>query len=84
MAGVWTSDQVVEQRLGFHNVERDGHMDSSMNAFRDIRLQMDPRHEHVGHESVAARASRLRRAAEDRGDRDATDFACEHCSGTGA
>ena len=65
MAGVWSSDQPLTQRLGFHNVERDGQTDASMNAFRDIRLQMDPRHEHVGHESIAARASRLRRAAED-------------------
>ena len=65
MAGVFTSDDVVPSRLGFHNVERDGQIDPSMNAMRAMRLQMDPNRMHAGHESVAARAARLRRAAED-------------------
>ena len=66
MAGILTVDDPIPSRTWFHDVSRDG-VDSnpSMSAMRAIMERMSSLEERVGTQSVAGRAARLRRAAED-------------------
>ena len=65
MAGVLSSDEIIPNRIWYHDVSLDGVPQSSMVAMRAIMERLSSLEQRVGSESALGKEARRRRADED-------------------